>query len=180
MGFIVSQSIETYQGIYDSLYFRIENWFVSKTAGIFGASVVGYPNKEIAAEEANYWGSGIDYSSQAIPTLISYNDNDLEYPTSIQIPLNSVHVIDVPIYEYEVVSQSIDYEYYAEPGNSASLVSESVLTYFTQSTMVGTELQSRSLADISVMTGSMYTIAYNAFKEEYGKIFGSENIIDCY
>lgn len=183
MGFIVSQSIETYDGVYDSLYFRIESYHMSKPAGIFSVTVAGYPNVEVAKYSSQFWGSEreFDIPSNVIPVLISYNDVDIEYPTFVDIPLKRVEAIEVPIFEYQIVSHSIDYEYYSEPGNpSSSMITGSTIQYVTESIQIGTEFQSRSLSDLSILTGSFYTIAYNAVKEEYGKIFGSQNIIDCY
>jgi hypothetical protein len=178
MGFIVKQPIRTLFGEnLNEFYVRIENCNISKTMGCLITGIAAYPSSSFArtshpryTEDYTY-----DISSDIIPVKINYNETDVDYPTHYIFALTSSVLVDVPVYEYNVVSESINYYDFDENGD---VVEKTRIEYTSQSIQTGTEQITKYQYDTNVITGSALPFAYELVKSKYGDIFGHENIID--
>ena len=83
--------------------------------------------------------------------------------------------IEMPKYEEVVETKTSKYYDFDADGNIVEKVREDIITKTVQ---VGTETITKQKIDINKGEGNVYAFAYDLVKEEFGKIFGNENIID--
>lgn len=178
MGFIVKQPIRTILGeTLNEFYVRIETCNINKTMGCLVAGIAAYPNSSLSRESHPTYTEDYTYNitSHIIPVSINYNETDIEYPTYYQFLLTSSVLVDVPVYENTVISESISYYDFDINGD---VVEKTRIEYTSQSKQIGTEQVTKYKYDTSIITGSALPFAYELVKSEYGNIFGHENIID--
>jgi hypothetical protein len=175
MGFIVSQSIEEVNGLmHDSFYVRIENYNVSKILGLLSVSIGHYQNQESARSAFPDHLEDESYEFGRISVSMSYNDEWKEWPVFYSYPLTSSILVNKNIYSSSFHSETITYIDFDEEGNEITGSREEwIETVHTSSIQV-----SKTLKDLSLVTGSLYEYAYSELKNSYGQIFKPENIID--
>jgi hypothetical protein len=178
MGFVVRQPIQSeFKGNFDEFYVRIETCNISKPIGRLLTGLTAYPNS--GSSKLSHITYTDEYSQHitpdVIPVSITYSGSVINYPTYFEFELTSSVLVDVPVYEYTVVSQSINYYDFDESGN---VVEKVRWEYTSQSNQIGTEQITKYKYDTNIITGSVHQFAYPLVKYEYGKIFGHQNIID--
>ena len=176
MGFIIKQTLETNQGLLMECYVRIEMYRVEVFYGLLHATVAMYPSRQAAKETVpEYFGEGNPNISQVVGVAVVYNGEEIEYPTYFQFPMTTDVEIEMPKYEEVVETKTSKYYDFDADGNIIEKVREDLITKTVQ---VGTETITKQKIDINKGEGNVYAFAYDLVKEEFGKIFGNENIID--
>lgn len=176
------------QGDLTSSYARIEKYTFDKKTGNCYATVALYPSYQDAQDsvppyltgfsnQGNYFSpSDPNYSgSKIIATLINYSGSQFEYPNFLFLPCTASVVIDQPIYETQIVTQSVPYFDFDETG---SMIEKTKIEYVSQSVQIGTQPVTKYYSNLDSITGSFYTFMYDGVKNIYGSIFGNENITD--
>lgn len=176
MGFIIKQPLETNQGFLSEAYVRIEKYTVDMFYGTLTVTLAMYPSKQAAIETFPvYFGEINPDPSQVIGVQIVYKGEEIEYPTLFEIPLVTEVDVEVPEYkEVEEVKTSTYYDF-DEKGEVVEKIREVVET---KKVLAGTQVIAKPKIDINQNDGKIYEYAYNLIKEEFGNIFGDENIID--
>ena len=176
MGFTIKQTLETNQGLLKECYVRIEMYRVEVFYGLLHATVAMYPSRQAAMETVpQYFGEGNPNISQVVGVAVVYNGEEIEYPTYFQFPMTTDVEIEMPKYEELTETKTSRYYDFDADGNIVEKVREDVITKTVQ---VGTETITKQKIDINKGEGNVYAFAYDLVKEEFGKIFGNENIID--
>jgi hypothetical protein len=176
MGFVIKQALETNQGLLTEAYVRIEMYRVEVYYGILHATVAMYPSRKAAMETVpQYFGEGNPNPSQVIGVSLVYKGEEMEYPTYFQFPMAEPVEIEVP--RFEEVKEVVTSTYYDfdEDGN---IVEKTRETEKTKTVQTGTETITKYKISINKNEGKVYEFAYASVKEQFGKIFGDENIID--
>jgi hypothetical protein len=176
MGFIIKQSLETNQGLLSEAYVRIEKYQIDMFYGTLLATVAMYPSKQAAIETFPvYFGEINPDPSQIIGVKIIYKGEEIEYPTLLEIPLVTEIDVEVPQYEdREEVKNSVYYDF----DESGEIVEKTREVKTIKKVLTGTQIVSKPKININQNNGKIYEYAYNLVKEEFGHIFGDENIID--
>lgn len=176
MGFIIKQPLETNQGLLSEAYVRIEKYQIDMFYGTLLATITMYPSKQAALETFPvYFGEINPDPSQVIGVKIVYKDEEIEYPTLLEIPLVTEIDVEVPQYEdREEVKNSIYYDF----DESGEIVEKTREVKTIRKVLAGTQIVSKPKININQNNGKIYEYAYNLVKEEFGHIFGNENIID--
>jgi hypothetical protein len=175
MGFIVSQSIEELDGLsHDSFYVRIENYQVNKFYGYVGVSVAHYDSYEnLKASNSDYL-EDRNTAGRRLNVSMSYNGEWKHWPMWNTYPLTQSVMVTQTNYSSSWHPEVVNYIDFDDEGNEITGSREEWFeTVYTSSMEVP-----KTLINISLITGSVYDYAYNQLKNTYGKIFGSENIID--
>jgi archaellin len=177
MGFTISQTIQTYNfGELTSFYGRIERYSIDKILGQIRATVALYPSLTEASTSFPLYLDGLhDSVPSQISTLITHNGIEFEYPTVFNFEVTTSIEVNEPIYEYNEVSEQIGYLDFDVDGNVIEKFNTVIKTVKTQ---IGTQIVTRKYADINKISGNVYKYFYPLVMEEYGKIFGIENIIE--
>ena len=175
MGFIVSQSIEDRQGrALDSFYVRIENYQLNKIQGYVGASVNHYESAEEAKLSIPDFIEDTPTGKGCLSVSMSYNGEWKEWPMWYKFPVTqSVLVTETfttSSWDCEVVTY-IDFD---EDGNEVTGSREE----WTETVITGSREVTKSLKNMSSLTGSIYDFVYTQLKGNYREIFGYQNIID--
>ena len=176
MGFIIKQPLETNQGLLSEAYVRIEKYQIDMFYGTLLATITMYPSKQAALETFPvYFGEINPDPSQVIGVKIVYKDEEIEYPTLLEIPLVTEIDVEVPQYEdREEVKNSVYYDF----DESGEIVEKTREVKTIKKVLAGTHIVSKPKININQNNGKIYEYAYNLVKEEFGHIFGNENIID--
>ena len=176
MGFIIKQPLETNQGLLSEAYVRIEKYQIDMFYGTLLATITMYPSKQAALETFPvYFGEINPDPSQVIGVKIVYKDEEIEYPTLLEIPLVTEIDVEVPQYEdREEVKNSVYYDF----DESGEIVEKTREVKSVKKVLTGTQIVSKPKININQNNGKIYEYAYNLVKEEFGHIFGNENIID--
>ena len=175
MGFIVSQSIETFFGDQlDSFYVRIESYQLEKLRGLVGTTVAHYETPEAAAATFPKYAEEIPGPPGRLPVSMSYNGEWKEYPMWYNFPVTASVTVLEPFTSSSFHTELVDYIDFDENGDEIVLQREE--TYETITT--GSIEVQKTLMDITLLTGSIYEYSYAKVKEIYSEMFGSENIID--
>jgi hypothetical protein len=176
MGFTVKQPLETDQGLLAEAYVRIEMYRVEVYYGILHATVAMYPSRQAAMETVpHYFGEGNPNPSQVIGVRLVYKGEEMEYPTYFQFPMVEPVEIEVPL--FEEVKEVVTSTYY-DFDESGNIIEQTKETEKTKTVQTGTEPITKYKISINKNEGKVYEFAYASVKEEFGKIFGDENIID--
>jgi hypothetical protein len=176
MGFIIKQPLETNQGILTEAYVRIEMYRVDVFNGYLHTTVCMYPSKQGAADSfPEYFGESQTKPSQNVGVNITYNDQEMEYPTYFYFPMTSSVQIEQPVFETTTTTQTSTYYDFDDTGN---IVEKTRTEDVVKSVQTGTETIIKYKVDVAQAEGNVYAFAYNLVKAEYGKIFGNENIVD--
>ena len=176
MGFIIKQPLETNQGLLSEAYVRIEMYRVDMFYGLLHATVTMYPSREAAKETFPvYFGEVSLNPSQVVGVSIVYNGEEIEYPTYFEFPLGNPVEVEVPVYGDITEVKERKYYDFDEEGNIVEKVKEETTVKTIQT---GTETITKLKIDINQNNGDIYSLAYSLVKEEFGHIFGNENIID--
>lgn len=176
MGFIVKQPLETNQGLLSEAYVRIEKYTVDMFYGTLTVTLAMYPSKQAAIETFPvYFGEVNPNPSQVIGINIVYKGEEIEYPTLFEIPLVTEVDVEIPQHEdKEEIETSIYYDF----DEKGDVVEKTREVKKTKRVQTGTQVVSRPKININQNDGKIYEYAYNLIKEEFGHIFGDENIID--
>lgn len=175
MGFIVSQSIETFFGDQlDSFYVRIENYQLDKLRGSIGTTVAHYETPEAATATFPKYVEDTPGSPGRLPVSMSYNGEWKEYPMWYNFPVTSSVMVTEPFTSSSFHTELVDYIDFDENGDEVILQREE--TYETITT--GSIEVQKTLMDITLVTGSIYEYSYAKVKQVYSEMFGSANIID--
>ena len=176
MGFIIKQTLETNQGLLKESYVRIEMYRVEVFYGVLHVTVAMYPSKKAAEETVPmYYGEINPNISQVVGVAVVYNGEEIQYPTYFEFPMTTDVDIEIPKYEQVTETKTSKYYDFDADGNIIEKVREDEVTKTVQ---VGTETITKQKIDIKKGEGNVYAFAYDLVKEEFGKIFGNENIID--
>jgi len=176
MGFIIKQPLETNQGLLSEAYVRIEKYTVDMFYGTLTATVAMYPSKQAAIETFPvYYGEVNPNPSQVIGVSIIHKEKEIEYPTLFEIPLIAEVDVEVPYYEDREKIETSTYYDFDETGD---IVEKNREVTTTSKVLAGTQVITKPKIDINQNGGKIYEYAYNLIKEEFGQIFGNENIID--
>jgi hypothetical protein len=177
MGFVIKQALETNQGLLSEAYVRIEMYRVEVFYGILHATVAMYPSREAAMETVpEYFGEVNPKPSQVIGVSLVYKDQEIEYPTYFEFPMIEPVEIEVPL--FEEVKEVVTSTYYDFDENG-DIVEQTRETEKTKTVQTGTETITKYKISVNKNEGRVYEFAYASVKEEFGKIFGDENIIDA-
>jgi hypothetical protein len=175
MGFIVSQSIETLPGDQlDSFYVRIENYQLNNIMGFIGAAVAHYETSEAAASNFPKYVEDTITPYGRIPVSMSYNGEWREYPMWYEFPVTSSVTLTEPFTSSSFHTELVDYIDFDENGDEVVKQREEQFETIT----TGSHEVTKTLLDITLVTGSVYEYAYGRVKQVYSDMFGSENIID--
>lgn len=177
MGFIVKQPILCNRGQLDEFYVAIENYSIRKNEGMLWLTVACFENASGSKNNYNLYlnpktGSG---QSDVIGVSINYNGQELEYSTFFTFPLTGSIEIEEPIMAEQINSQSISYYDFDENGD---VVEKERIEYTSQSIQIGTNIVTKYIPNINQITGSIFEHSYSLVKEEFGRVFGYENIVD--
>ena len=175
MGFIVSQSVETYLGgTLDSFYVRIENYQLNKLGGHLLMSVAFYETPEAATANFPKYVEDVPTPYGRVPISMSYNGDAFELPTYYSFHMTESVVIPTIQYSSSFYTELIDFIDFDDNGDEIiSQREEQIEVVHSESIDV-----TKSFINIGSITGSIYDFCYHKVKEEYKNIFGSENIID--
>jgi hypothetical protein len=176
MGFIIKQPLETNQGLLTEAYVRIEMYRVEVFYGILHITVAMYPSRQAAKETVpEYFGEVNPNPSQVVGVSLVHKGEEVEYPTYFEFPM--IEPVEIEIPRFEEVKELVTSTYYDfdEEGN---IVEQTRETEKTKTVQTGTETITKYKIAIDKNEGKVYEFAYAAVKEEFGKIFGDENIID--
>jgi hypothetical protein len=175
MGFIVSQSVETFLGeTLDSFYVRIEGYQLDKLRGFIGTSVAHYTTPEAAVANFPKHIEDIPSPYGRVPTSMSYNGEWKEYPMWYQFHVTESVIVPTMVYSSSFYYETVDYIDFDNDGNEIISQREEKIEVVTSESVD----VSKSLITIGSITGSIYDFCYNKVKEQYSSVFGSENIID--
>ena len=176
MGFVIKQSLETNQGLLNEAYARIEMYRVDVFYGLLHATVAMYPSRQAAMETVpEFFGEVNPKPSQVVGVSLVYKGEEMEYPTYFQFPMIEPVEIEVPL--FEEVNEVVTSTYY-DFDDEGNIVEQTRETEKTKMVQTGTEIITKSKISINKNEGRVYEFAYALVKEEFGKIFGDENIID--
>ena len=156
MGFYVTASIEHDSNSYDEFYVRIENYAVRKHNGNVAINIAHYKSKEGAAKampphvEDIHQNNGEDL----LHLKHTYNGVEKHYPFYYEFPLTEEETVTVTTYSSSFSTQDIEYTDFDDDGNEVI----------------------KNRVNLDLMTGSIYTYAYEKIIDEYAKVYGSENI----
>jgi len=176
MGFVIKQALETNQGLLSEAYVRIEMYRVEVFYGLLHATVAMYPSRQAAMETIpEYYGEVNPNPSQVVGVSLVYKGEEIEYPTYFQFPMIEPVEIEVPL--FEEVKEVITSTYY-DFDDEGNIVEQTRETEKINTVQKGTEIITKSKISINKNEGRVYEFAYASVKEEFGKIFGDENIID--
>lgn len=176
MGFIIKQPLETNQGLLSEAYVRIEKYQIDMFYGTLIATVAMYPSKQAAIETFPvYFGEVNPDPSQIIGVKIIYKGEEIEYPTLLAIPLVTEVDVEVPQYEDQEEVKTTKYYDFDENGE---IVEKTKEIKSVKRVAIGTQTISKPKININQNDGKIYEYAYSLVKEEFGHIFGNENIID--
>jgi len=176
MGFVIKQALETNQGLLSEAYVRIEMYRVEVFYGLLHATVAMYPSRKAAMETIpEYYGEVNPNPSQVVGVSLVYKGEEIEYPTYFQFPMIEPVEIEVPL--FEEVKEVITSTYY-DFDDEGNIVEQTRETEKINTVQKGTEIITKSKISINKNEGRVYEFAYASVKEEFGKIFGDENIID--
>jgi hypothetical protein len=175
MGFIVSQSIETFFGDQlDSFYVRIENYQLDKLRGAVGTTIGHYETPETAALVFPKYAEDTPGPYGRIPVSMSYNGEWKEYPMWYNFPVTASVLVTEPFTSSSFHTELVDYIDFDENGDEVVRQREEQFETITS----GSREVQKTLLDIQLITGSIYEYSYAKVKEVYSEMFGSENIID--
>lgn len=176
MGFIIKQPLETNQGFLSEAYVRIEKYQIDMFFGTLTTTVAMYPSKQAAIETFPvYFGEVNPDPSQVVGVKIVYKGEEIEYPTLLEIPLVTEVDIEVPYYEDREEIETSTYYDFDEKGE---IVEKTREIKNIKKVLAGTQVISKPKININQNDGKIYEYAYTLIKEEFGHIFGDENIID--
>jgi hypothetical protein len=174
MGFLIKQPLETNQGLLTEAYVRIEMYRVDMFYGLLHTTITMYPNRQVAKDTFPiYFGETNPHPSKVVGVNIFYNNEEIEYPTYFEFPMVDEVEIEIPIYEDIIENKISKYYDFDENGDIIEKTKEEEVKITTQ---IGTQTIIKQ--KINVNKENVYSFAYNLVKEEFGKIFGNENIID--
>jgi hypothetical protein len=177
MGFVIKQALETNQGLLTEAYVRIEMYRVEVFYGLLHATVAMYPSRQAAIETVpEYFGEVNPKPSQVIGVSLVYKGEEIEYPTYFQFPMTEPVEIEVPV--FEEVKEVVTSTYYDFDENG-DIVEQTRETEKTKTVQTGTETITKYKISVNKNESRVYEFAYASVKEEFGKIFGDENIIDA-
>jgi len=175
MGFIVSQSVETFLGAtLDSFYVRIENYQLNKIRGFLHATVGFYETPDAASTFFPLYLEDTPNAYGRVPVSMSYNGEWMELPTVCSFHITESVVVPTIVYSSSFYTEMVDYIDFDGDGNEViSQIEEQIEVVHSESVDV-----TKSLITIDSITGSIYDTCYTKVKEVYSEIFGSENIIN--
>jgi len=175
MGFIVSQSIETFLGDHlDSFYVRIEHYQLDKVRGTLGTTVAHYETPEAAAATFPKYLEDEPAPYGRVTPSMSYDGEWKEYPMWYNYHVTSSVLVTEPFTSSSFHTELVDYIDFDENGDEVVLQREEEFETIT----TGSREVHKTLLDLGSITGSIYDYAYLKVKQTYSDIFGSENIID--
>jgi hypothetical protein len=175
MGFIVSQSVETFLGAtLDSFYVRIEHYQLDKIRGTIGTTVAHYETPEAANATFPKYLEDIPSPYGRVPTSMSYNGEWKHYDMWYEFHITSSVSITEQFTSSSWHSEMIDYIDFDENGDEIVAQKEE----WFETIITGSREIPKTLLDIGSITGSIYEYSYKKIKEVYSEMFGSENIID--
>jgi hypothetical protein len=175
MGFIVSQSVETFLGAtLDSFYVRIENYQLNKIKGFLNATVAFYETSEAASTFFPSYLEDTPTPYGRVPVSMSYNDEWMELPTFCSFHITESVTVPTIQYSSSFYTEMVDYVDFDDNGDEIISQREEQIEVVTSESID----VFKSLITIDSITGSIYDICYTKVKEVYSEIFGSENIID--
>jgi hypothetical protein len=176
MGFIIKQPLETNQGLLSEAYVRIEKYQIDMFYGTLTTTIAMYPSRQAAIETFPvYFGEVNPDPSQIIGVAIVYKGEEMEYPTLFEIPLVNEVEIEVPYYKDEEKLETSTYYDFDEKDEIVEKTREIITT---SKVLAGTQVITKAKININQNDGKIYEYAYSLIKEEFGHIFGNENIID--
>jgi hypothetical protein len=175
MGFIVKQPIETFLGnSLDSFYVRIERYTVDKWNGLVEVSIAWFENPEAAAAALPKYIEDKPVYYGRVPTSMSYNGISKDWEMCHNFPLHEKITLIEPTFSSSYHSELIDYVDFDENGEEIIKQREE----WFETVFTGSQEITKTLKNVSSLTGSIYEFSYGKLKEVYSDIFGSENIID--
>jgi hypothetical protein len=175
MGFIVSQSVETFLGkTLDNFYVRIEHYQLDKIRGTIGTTVAHYETPEAANATFPNYLEDIPSPYGRVPTSMSYNGEWKHYDMWYEFYVTSSVTITEQFTSSSWHSEIVDYIDFDENGDEIVAQKEEWFETIT----TGSREISKTLLNIGSITGSIYEYSYKKVKEIYSEMFGSENIID--
>lgn len=175
MGFIVSQSIETFLGDHlDSFYVRVEHYQLNKLRGVIGTSVAHYETSQAAASNFPKYLEDTPEPYGRVPVSMSYNGEWKEYPMWYEFPVTASVLVTEQFVSSSFHTELVDYIDFDDNGDEVIKQREEEFETITS----GSREVQKTLLDIGLVTGSIYEYSYARVKEIYSEMFGSENIID--
>lgn len=175
MGFIVSQSIETFLGDQlDSFYVRIENYQLDKAYGTIGTTLALYESAAAAAATYPKYVGDTVVPYGFVPVSMSYNGEWREYPVWYEFPVTASMLVTELFTSSSFHTELVDYIDFDENGDEVVKQREEEFETIT----TGSIQVEKTRSDITLITGSIYEYAYSRVKEVYSEMFGSGNIID--
>lgn len=176
MGFIIKQPLETNQGLLLEGYVRIEMYRVEVFYGLLHVTVAMYPSRQAAQDTVPmYFGEVNPNISQVVGVNVLYKDEEVEYPTYFEFPLVEEVELEIPIMEEKVEVKTSTYYDFDEKGEIVQKERQDEIRSLVQT---GTQKIPKQKISINKNNGNLYSYAYEQVKQEFGKLFGDENIID--
>ena len=175
MGFIVSQSIETFEGDHlDSFYVRVEHYQLDKLRGTIGTTVAHYETPEAATANFPKYLEDTPNPYGRVAVSMSYDGEWKEYPMWYNFHVTSSVTVTEPFASSSFHTELVDYIDFDDNGEEVVKQREETFETITS----GSREVQKTLLDLGLVTGSIYEYSYNNIKQVYSEMFGSENIID--
>jgi hypothetical protein len=175
MGFIVSQSVETFLGkTLDNFYVRIEHYQLDKTRGTIGTTLAHYETPEAATATFPKYLEDISSPYGRVPTSMSYNGEWKQYDMWYEFPVTASVLVTEQFTSSSFHTELVDYIDFDENGEEVTKQREEEFETITS----GSREVQKTLLDLGLVTGSIYEYSYARVKELYSEMFGSGNIID--
>jgi len=174
MGFYVTASIENDGNSYDNFYVRIENYAVRKHNGNVAVNIAHYMSKEGAAKAMPPHIEDIHQNSgeELLRLTHTYNGIEKSYPFHYEFPLTEEETVMVTTYSSSFSTQQIEYTDFDDDGNEVIKTRDQQI----ETVHTGSQNVVKNKVNLDLMTGSIYTYAYEKIINEYAKVYGSENI----
>jgi hypothetical protein len=179
MGFIVKKKIETVNGkLHDEFYVRIETFQYHKVFGSLNITVGRYDTVENAKKcIPNHIELTTGTAEGMIPVSFKVDgidDEAKEYAIYHPYELTTLEEVTLDFEESRLEYEEVEYVDFDESGSE--VIKTRLHPY--EATYTGSVDVMYHKKTFESHTGSIYEIGYEKLKEEYGTLFGSENIID--
>ena len=180
MGFLITNTeIETIDGKqYDSLYVRIEMYFVEKITGLLRIVPGFYDSKESATKAFPSYriGGGESDLSGMVMVNAPYTlfGEEKESFTEMYKDLTHKELVTITTYSSSFHEAEVEYiDYNALGEEIVAIRTQEVETITTGSAEV-----ERDVINLDIINGDLYSFSYLALKEKCKEIFNTDSIID--
>lgn len=178
MGFIVNHKVENAtHGSLDTFYVRIEMYRIDKIHMKLYTTVKCYTSADGAYKT---WLDNRlnDYAGSFLIGNVKWDDEEIDLNELNSFEFSLVKEVDIeqPIYEIQTKTRYVPYFDFDDEGNVVEKEGEEE---YEEEVEVGTESVTVKELDLTpIIETSIFEVAYEKVKQEYGRVFGNEYIID--